>query len=447
MLNQYSKYFLAGLLLFCTTQIYAFDILINGFGTVCASKSDLPKEYNNILPAYPFLTQLGTVAPFTYTDFLRPGYVGAERRWNFLPNSKFGLQVTSIFSPQYKAVVQIIGGAEYMTNNNFVAMFDWAYLQYNYSNLLDFQFGRFPLPTFYYSDYIKVNHAQPWVMPPQEVYFLVGGAFTNANGIKARYSYYFKDWTIAPQVYFGSMQENLIIMNRDLVIKVRDLIGGVLQIENDYLTLRGSVLRSIYDSDLNNPLLGLVSMTNRVSGTTTPEAVNFANTLQSQNVPIIYVGLALAFNFLEDFNLLVERASIMSRGIITTAREGYYGALTYSWRDFAFTFTYGYSRPLQTEVNKYNAANAFFQTPQYLNFIDMGSGAGAAVVEQFRSYLGRQRSYMLDIRYDVLPSLALKGEVEYIVPTQKGPGVRYILNRVATVENVWVYRASFDFVF
>lgn len=447
-----SKYPLLALVLtLISAPVYSYDLLINGFGTVCASKSDLPKEWTTELPAYPFLTQLGTTSPYVYPSYNRPSYLGAERRVNYLANSKFGLQFTNIFNAQFKAIVQLIGRAETMNSNNYYVRMDWAYLQYNYNNDLDFQFGRFRLPIFYYSDYLEVNHAQPWVTPPEEVYYIAGNAFRNVDGIKARYSYYLNNWTIGTQLFAGSAEENISILSRPIDIKVRDLFGGILQIENDFLTLRGSALRSIYDTNLYDPLQGLVTMTNQLSGSTSPAASNLSKILDDTNVSIIYVGLALAANW-NDFNLLIERASILSPGIISSARVGSYASLTYAWKDFAFTFTLGKTRPLQTEVNKYNAVQAFFATPQYMNSIENvgiapGSGAGAAVVEQFYSYLSKQTSYGLDVRYDILPSLALKGSVKYLVPKQQGPGVRYLFTRVATVENVWVYRASFDFVF
>ncbi len=422
-------------------------MLINGFGTVCASKSNLPKSGTTPIPVYPFLTQLGTVTPYVANVFVRPAYIGAERRWNFLPNSKFGLQFTSIFDEQYKAVVQILGMAETMTTDNYYAKMDWAYLQYNRTDQLDFQFGRFRIPAFYYSDYLEVNHAQPWVMPPDEVYFIVGGTFRNIDGIKARYSYYMGDWTLGTQAYVGSFQENLSILGRDIIVKVRDMFGGMLQLDNDYVTFRASALRSIYDTNLNDPLIALVKTTNAVSGSTSAAASNILNKYSSNNQSIIYIGLGFAATFLDDFNLLIERASTLSPGIISTARKGYYGSLTYGWRDFAFTFTYGYSRPLGTEVSKYDAVAAFVNTPQYVNFIDRNSGAGNALAEQFKSYLGRQRSYCLDVRYDIIPSVALKGSVKLIQPTQNGPYLKYLLNRVQTLRHIWVYRASFDFVF
>mgnify|MGYP000452785018 CR=1 FL=1 len=102
---------------------------------------------------------------------------------------------------------------------------------------------------------------------------------------------------------------------------------------------------------------------------------------------------------------------------------------------------------LQTEINKYNKLSAFLNTAQY-GAIDQSTGAGAAVAEAYRSYLGKQRSYAVDLRYDLLPNVALKGEVKYVIPTElkKGPKIQY-LYRQAVANNIWVYRLSLDFVF
>ncbi|HSX20941.1 MAG TPA: hypothetical protein VLG38_07475 [Gammaproteobacteria bacterium] len=427
---------------------FGMDLLVNGFGTVCASKSDLPKYNYASIPVYPFATQLGTVNPYVASLQYTPGYVGAERRWNFLPNSKFGLQFTALFNDKFKAVTQLLAGAEIFDNNDFYVQMDWAYVQFNPFNELDFQFGRFRLPSFYYSDYLDVNHAQPWVQPPEEVYFIVGDAFQNMDGIKGTYSYYLNDWTATGKLWYGSMKEELIILTQNINVEVRDVIGGNLQIGNDRFSVGGSLMRSIYDTTLYNPFYGLITATEIANGGAFQAAQNLQAILKDQDVPIIYVGLSFNANITDNLSLLAERASIFSRGIISTAREGWYASLSYSLSKFMLTGTYGFSRPLQTEINKYKAVQAFFTSPQYVNTIDKGSGAGQAAINLFQAYLGEQRSLGLDLRYDILASLALKGAVKYIWPVgQSGYRQKYILNLVPTNRHIWVYRLSFDFVF
>lgn len=427
---------------------FGMDLLLNGFGTVCANKSDLPKYDYAYVPYYPFATQLGTVAPYVAPVKYVPAYVGAGRRWTFLPNSKFGLQFTAIFNDKFKAVTQLLGMSEYFNNDNFYVQMAWAYLQYNPTNELDFQFGRFRLPSFYFSDYLDVNHAQPWVTPPEEVYFIVGDAFSNMDGIKGTYSYYYKDWTATGKLWYGSMEDQITILLQDINVNVYDVIGTNLSIGNDRITLQGSVMRSIYDTTVNDSLIGLVKTTETLNGGTFLAAQNLLAILPDKNIPIIYVGLALNAQILDNLDILMERASIFSRGIISTAREGWYGSLIYSLDKYQFTLTYGHSRPLGTEINKYNAVKSFFTSSQYLNTIDKGSGAGQATINLFQAYLGEQQSIGLDVRYDILPSLALKGAVKWINPIGQGNMVqKYIINLIPTNQHIWVYRLSFDFVF
>lgn len=431
---------------------FGLDFLVNGFGTVCANKSDLPKYAFLGIPEYPFPTLLKPdnlgAAPYVDEVEYSPSYAGAGRRWNFLPNSKFGLQFTALFNDKFKAVTQLVGRGEFMNEDHFYVKMDWAYLQYNPTNDLDFQFGRFRLPSFYYSDYLEVNHAQPWVSPPEEVYYIVADAFENMDGIKARYAYYLGDWTINSKLWYGSMEEQLDIMYTDIVVTVRDIIGGGLQLENDRFSVQGTLMRAIYDTTLNSSLAGLVSTTELLAGGPFPAAQQLLATLPDQDVPIIYTGLAISARITDNLDFLAERASIFSRGIITTAREAWYACLTYSWNQYALTGTYAFTRPLQTEINKYNAVSAFFSSPQYLNNVDNNSGAGAAATQLYQSYLGEQKSFSLDARYDILPSLSLKGEIKLLWPVgQAGRAIKYLFNRVQTEHHVWIYRVSFDFVF
>jgi hypothetical protein len=439
--------------IFFPVKSLAFDLLINGFGTVCASKSDLAKYAIAEIPMYPFPTLLrplntGT-APYVADVTYVPSYLGAGRRWSFLGNSKFGLQFTSIFDERFKAVVQMVGRAENLNNNHFTVQMDWAYLQYNATNDLDFQFGRFRLPAFYYSDYLDVNHAQPWVRPPEEVYYIVGNAFRNMDGIKARYAYYVGDWTMNSKLWFGSMEDQLTILAQPIYVSVNDVIGGSLQIENDRFSVQGSLMRAIYNTNLNDSLAGLVTTTELLTGGPFPAAQNLLANLQDTDEPIIYLGLAFTANITDNLDLLMERASILSDGIVSTAREGWYASLTYSFLEqYALTFTYGFSRPLQTEINKYNALAGFFNSPQYLNNVDHGSGAGEAATNLFQAYLCEQRSLAVDGRYDILPSLSLKGSVKYVTPVGQTDMLnKYIFNLQRTGKHIWVYRVSFDFVF
>lgn len=444
---------LSALLLFLPLPSFAatfgMDLLVNGFGTVCANKSDLPKYNYTSIPFYPFATQLGTVNPYVAAVQYSPAYVGAGRRWSFLPNSKFGLQFTAIFNDKFKAVTQLLGRYEIFNDEHFYVQMDWAYLQYNPTNELDFQFGRFRLPSFYYSDYLDVNHAQPWVTPPEEVYFIVGDAFSNMDGIKGSYSYYWNDWTFTGKLWYGSMEQDLTILIQDIDVSVRDVIGTNVQIGNDRFSIQGSVMRAIYDTTLNDSLVGIVQATETLAGGPFPAAQNLLAILPDKNIPIIYIGLAFSAKIFDSLEFLAERASIFSRGIISTAREGWYAALIYSFCEkYQATVTYGFSRPLQTEINKYWAVRGFFTSSQYLNNVDRNSGAGQATYNLFQAYLGEQESIGLDLRYDILPSLALKGEVKWIRPVgQTGMPQKYLLNLIPTNHHIWVYRFSFDFVF
>lgn len=439
--------------IFFPVKSLAFDLLINGFGTVCASKSDLAKYAIAEIPMYPFPTLLAPLntgaAPYVADISYVPSYIGAGRRWSFLGNSKFGLQFTSIFDERFKAVVQIVGRAETLNNNHYTAQMDWAYLQYNPTNDLDFQFGRFRIPAFYYSDYLDVNHAQPWVRPPEEVYYIVGNAFRNMDGIKARYAYYCGDWTINSKLWYGSIEDQINILAQPIYVSVSDAIGGSLQVESDRFSLQGSLMRAIYNTNLYDSLTGLVNATELLSGGPFTAAQNLLGHLNDTDQPIIYLGLSLTANIIPNLDLLMERASIMSEGIISTAREGWYASLTYSFLEqYALTFTYGFTRPLQTEIDKYNAVAAFFNSPQYLNNIDNGSGAGQAATNIFQQYLAEQRSLGVDGRYDILPSLSLKGSVKYVTPVGQGNMLnKYILSLQRAGKHIWVYRVSFDFVF
>ena len=54
--------------------------------------------------------------------------------------------------------------------SNFKADVDWAYVSYELTPKLLVQAGHKRLPIYYYSDFMYVGYAYPWVRPPQDLY-------------------------------------------------------------------------------------------------------------------------------------------------------------------------------------------------------------------------------------------------------------------------------------
>lgn len=441
--------FLLGCVISTNTQ--AFDLLINGFGTVTASKANLKKIDTNETPVPPALTQdiaggNPEVARVLQVP-IRPRYHGTEHRWNYYQHSTFGLQFTSIFDDKFKAVVQLVGRGEILNNDHFTANMDWAYLQYDHNEFIDVQAGRFRSPAFYYSDYINVTHAQPWVAPPEEVYRIVGGSFANMDGVKIRYKHYLKDWTFYAKLYTGTFEEEIVLSSIGVQSKVRDFFGISLQAENERFSFHGSLMRGVYDFPFNGLLQTLVGNSDAVLGAT-PQSRAVREVMGDRNRYVIFASIAGSVRFLENYIFLAEYASILSPGVLNTSRSGMYGALTYERPEWSATFTVGYTRPLDTDVTKYQTITDFLNTTQARSTtIGSNSAYVSALRETYRATLGKSISYGLDLRYDVSSSVALKGSMKMVSPRDNTAIIKYIGYGAKTQKHVWVYKLSIDFVF
>lgn len=429
-----------------------FEVMVNGFGNITAERSNLPKIATNNIPVYPPVTQDIAGGNPGVARVLgiqgRPDYWGAERRWNYYRNSKLGLQFTAILDDKFKAVTQVVGRGEYLTSDHFKAKMEWAYIQYDHNDSLDIQIGRFRTPAFLFSDYLDVTHAQPWVSPPDEVYSIVGRAFRNLDGIKFRYKSYISDWTLYTRFYTGNFEEAITLLGTEVVDKVRDIFGLSIDAENETFNFHASIMRAVYDVPIDGTLKTLLSNSESVNGRTS-QSLALSDILQDRNEDLIYIGLAAAVRFFDNYQFLGEYASILSPGIMSTSRKGYYASLVYERDKWSLAFTYGFTRPLNTDIRKYEIRRDFLLTTQAQNSnIGANSAANNAFIEQLRSSLEKSRSYGVDGRYDITSSVALKASVRYVRPLEQGSAViAYVGNGAATQRSIWVYKLSADFVF
>lgn len=80
------------------------------------------------------------------------------------------------FTPEFSATVQAVArGAD-----NSVGI-DWAYLSYNLLPNLKLQVGHKRLPRYYYSDFMYIGYAYPWVRPAPDLYGWQTYAYEGAN--------------------------------------------------------------------------------------------------------------------------------------------------------------------------------------------------------------------------------------------------------------------------
>jgi hypothetical protein len=156
---------------------------------------------------------LGSSDPWTYQNWKCPCTIQTweyaavyekEKGWQFDQESLAGVQIKKEFSPTLSATAQLVARAH---NPNYGSRptVDWAYVTWQPSadSNWTFQAGRFRIPLYYYSDYLYIGYAYPWVRPMPDVYGWPIYAYNGAN-VSYRTQLGQSDWAATFQAYTGS---------------------------------------------------------------------------------------------------------------------------------------------------------------------------------------------------------------------------------------------------
>lgn len=142
------------------------------------------------------------------------------------PFNKLGLQVKADINSVTSVTGQLVAkGAE---DYNIEA--EWLYATFSLNDSNDFRLGRIRVPYFYYSDFLDVGYAYPWITPPREVYNRIpfstidGGDFVNTHDLGIM--------TGTFQVYYGDAEGD--------GVQVENAFGFNYSLAFDWLTLRAS---------------------------------------------------------------------------------------------------------------------------------------------------------------------------------------------------------------
>lgn len=226
---------------------YALETTINGFVNVTAGKTVSGHKENYTPPFGVAGSEVPQVyhCPCFVANWEHAG-VYENNDWNATAETSIGLQGNFAVDDRLSATLQIVGrGAE-----NFKADVDWAYISYELTPKLLVQAGHKRLPIYYYSDFMYVGYAYPWVRPPSDLYGWQVYAYNGAN-LLFRDSY--GDWSMKANLWLGESRDNDNAMMSKLYYGGRideswkDIIGGYVDFSNDYIGMRAVTMRNKVD--------------------------------------------------------------------------------------------------------------------------------------------------------------------------------------------------------
>ncbi|MDT9001171.1 hypothetical protein RQP53_17975 [Paucibacter sp. APW11] len=213
----------------------AQDIDLKGFATIAIGAVQSGSRDTALMDRYD--------CPCAIADYAHAGLYSKSA--SMRPESRLGLQSTWKISPQWSATGQVV----VRDIDKLRAGLEWAYISYTPDSHWTLQAGRKRLPLFYYSDFQDVGYAYNWIRPPQDVY---GWEVVNFNGLTAAYSTQVGDWTLRSSAFTGSesTKDNdaaKIYYPASQDITWKGILGADLEMANDWLTLRFTLIRNKVD--------------------------------------------------------------------------------------------------------------------------------------------------------------------------------------------------------
>lgn len=199
----------------------------------------------------------GSSAPWTYQQWNCPctvqnwEYASVYERsegWQFDRESLVGFQLKKEFSPTLSATAQMLVRAN-NPNRGSRPTLDWAYLTWQPSadSAWTVQAGQFRIPLYYYSDYLYIGYAYPWVRPAPDVYGWPIYAYQGAN-VTYRTQLGATDWAGTFHVWGGGYTQHndaydtLIYYTTPTHESWKDMVGGYVAANNGVFDVRGMMM-------------------------------------------------------------------------------------------------------------------------------------------------------------------------------------------------------------
>jgi hypothetical protein len=190
------------------------------------------------------------------------------------PDTMMAIQTVSQVTDRLSATAQLAGYAgstqfvkyynedsnttlDIEVDRGFDVNFEWAYVNYELTDVIDIKAGRIRMPLFFYSNSLDLGYSYNWVRPPIEVYNVFA---TSLEGGSIEYDISFANMYGTVTAFYG--ETDGVDPETRSIVNLSSILGGVLSFELGDLTLRGSYST---DGDANivrtayNPFEGSVT--------------------------------------------------------------------------------------------------------------------------------------------------------------------------------------------
>jgi hypothetical protein len=215
--------------------VLAAEVTFSGFMSIVGGKvlsGSRSTPYNDVqCPCY--IADWGNLATY-------------NQNVSFNQESRAGFRMNAQINDELSGVIQVDG----RTLNGGKGTLEWAYVTYKPAEDWEAHVGRKRLPIYYYSDFMDVGFAYPWVRPPPDLY---GWEVDNFNGVTLVKSGRWGDWNSRASLFYGREDSKANIFSSVYYpgqfpdLTWRDIVGADLELTHDWFNMRMVYIESKVD--------------------------------------------------------------------------------------------------------------------------------------------------------------------------------------------------------
>ena len=177
--------------------------------------------------------------------------VGAyDDQFDIAQETRMGVQANATINDDLSATMQVMSRA----NNEYEAEVEWLFVNYAISEDLELQAGKLRVPVYYYSEYMDVGIAYPWVRVPADAYSL---DLTSFNGLQLNHRTFFGSTSMTSTLYAGRAHSGAtselmtFLFGENIEREFTGLIGAGVELNNDSTIVKVSFSTADLDETRN----------------------------------------------------------------------------------------------------------------------------------------------------------------------------------------------------
>lgn len=350
---------------------------------------------------------------------------GRSYRWDSLLDSRAAVQVSVAPSENLYGVVQVVVEKRY--DGKFKPKVEWANLQYTPSPSLSVRAGRIALGTYMVSDHRKVGYSLPWLRPPPELYQLL--SITNSDGVDITYQHDFDNSAYSVTAHYGSNKAKEFVG----LLEATNIWGFVNHFERGSLTLHASYTATKVKY---GPLFQSLWSGYRAFG---PAGVAVAERYDSTGKWSPFMAAGIGYDPGNWFATAEWGKGDVGSDFDT--RSGWYVSGGYRVGAVSPYLTFARADGGHRSVNGLNAAA--FPAALAPAVASLNSG----LLEMQQGYAARQQTLSLGARWDVLPGVVAKLQVDHVKTRKESIGTFKYMAPGYRPRGADVVSLTVDFVF